>query len=130
MSEIRWFFEKSEAPPAIVLPRNPILCMQRGNVRGIIGLPLPTDLVWYRGGLQPVLHAESDQLPHGVKAPAYCKEALEDSELLLEYAAEIGIEVDADTRSAVLNARALSRWLDGRRSRKAASGAHVPRKPR
>jgi hypothetical protein len=50
---------------------------------------------------------ESDQLLHGAKAPAYFKEALEDAELLLKYAAEIGIDVDAETRSAVLHARAV-----------------------
>jgi len=51
---------------------------------------------------------ESDQLPHGAKAPAYFKEALEDAERLLKYAAELGIEVDPETRSAVLHARAVS----------------------
>lgn len=38
--------------------------------------------------------------------PTYFIEALEDSELLLKYAAEIGIELDTATRDAVLDARA------------------------
>lgn len=50
--------------------------------------------------------AESDHLPEGAKAPAYFKDALEDAERLLKYAAEIGIDTDAETRSAVLHARA------------------------
>lgn len=52
-------------------------------------------------------HAESDQTTHETKVPPYFKEALEDSERLLKYAAEMGIEVDAETRSSVLNARAV-----------------------
>ncbi len=50
---------------------------------------------------------ESDQLRHGARVPAYFREALEDAERLLKYAAELGIEVDAETRSAVLHARAV-----------------------
>jgi len=38
--------------------------------------------------------------------PAYFTEALEDAELLLKYAAEIGVEVDDKTRNSVLQARA------------------------
>ncbi|WP_263358720.1 hypothetical protein [Acidicapsa ligni] len=43
----------------------------------------------------------------GVKgeSPSYFKEALEDAERLLKHAAETGVEVDADTRSAILRAR-------------------------
>lgn len=49
---------------------------------------------------------ESVRLADGEKAPAYFKEALEDAERLLKYAAEGGIDIDPDTRSAVLHARA------------------------
>ncbi len=38
--------------------------------------------------------------------PAYFDEALQDAERMLKYAAEIGIEIDGDTRSHVLRARA------------------------
>ena len=38
--------------------------------------------------------------------PAYFGEALQDAERLLKYAAEIGIDIDADTRDHVLQARA------------------------
>lgn len=51
-------------------------------------------------------HDGSTHLPDGTKPPAYFKEALEDAERLLKYAAEIGIDIDADTRSAILQARA------------------------
>lgn len=40
--------------------------------------------------------------------PAYFNEALEDSERLLKYAAEAGIDIDVDTRDHVLEARAAS----------------------
>jgi hypothetical protein len=50
---------------------------------------------------------EASQTPH-VRSPAYFVEALEDAERLLKYAAEIGIDIDADTRSAILHARSLS----------------------
>lgn len=40
--------------------------------------------------------------------PAYIDEALQDAERLLKYAAEIGIDVDADTRDHILQARAAS----------------------
>jgi hypothetical protein len=44
--------------------------------------------------------------PHDSKRPpAYFGEALNDTERLLKYAAEIGVEIDADTRAAVLHAR-------------------------
>lgn len=72
-----------------------------------MGLPRTSDLAQYRGELQPMTQAESNHPPHGAKAPTYFNEALEDAERLLKYAAEIGIEVDADTRSAVLHARAV-----------------------
>jgi hypothetical protein len=64
-------------------------------------------------------HVESDQTPHETKVPAYFKEALEDSERLLKYAAEMGIEVDAETRTAVLNARAVypDGWTEDAASR-------------
>ncbi len=41
-------------------------------------------------------------------------EALEDAELLLKYAAEMGIDIDANTRSAVLHARAIApaQWTE------------------
>lgn len=46
--------------------------------------------------------------------PTYFTEALEDAERLLKYAAELGIDVDADTRSAILHARVISpaRWTE------------------
>jgi hypothetical protein len=50
-------------------------------------------------------HDGSTQLPDGAKPPAYFKEALEDAERLLKYAAEIGIDIDPDTRTAILQAR-------------------------
>jgi hypothetical protein len=40
--------------------------------------------------------------------PAYFDEALQDAERLLKYAAEIGIDIDADTRDHVLQARATN----------------------
>jgi hypothetical protein len=40
--------------------------------------------------------------------PAYFQEALDDAERLLKYAAEMGIEVEVETRAAVLHARAIS----------------------
>jgi hypothetical protein len=49
----------------------------------------------------------SKQTENGTKVPAYFLEALEDSERLLKYAAEMGIAVDADTRSSVLHARTI-----------------------
>lgn len=52
-------------------------------------------------------HAESVHLSEGAKPPSYFKEALEDAEHLLKYAAEIGIDVDSETRSAILHARAV-----------------------
>ena len=39
--------------------------------------------------------------------PAYFAEALNDAERLLKYAAEIGIDVDPETRGAILHARAI-----------------------
>jgi hypothetical protein len=48
------------------------------------------------------------------KAPAYFNDALCDAERLLKYAAEIGIDVTADTRGAILRARTASTegWPD------------------
>ena len=56
--------------------------------------------------------AEPNQARGNAKAPPYFIEALEDAERLLKYAAEMGVEVDAETRSAVLHARATfaSEW--------------------
>jgi hypothetical protein len=56
------------------------------------------------------LHADgvSPETRHqspAAESPGYFKEALEDAERLLKYAAETGVEIDADTRSAVLQAR-------------------------
>jgi len=45
------------------------------------------------------------------EAPPYFDEALQDAERLLKYAAEIGIDVDADTRDHILQARAVSGLL-------------------
>src|SRR6516162_5515158 len=44
--------------------------------------------------------------------PPYFKDALEDAERLLHYAAEIGVAIDADTRDAVLAARAQGGHAD------------------
>jgi hypothetical protein len=41
------------------------------------------------------------------KVPAYFCDALNDAERLLKYAAEIGMEVDPDTRASILHARAV-----------------------
>jgi hypothetical protein len=41
------------------------------------------------------------------KVPAYFFDALNDAERLLKYAAEIGMDVDADTRASILHARAV-----------------------
>jgi hypothetical protein len=43
--------------------------------------------------------------PDNHKPAAYFGEALNDAERLLKYAAEIGVDVDADTRCAILHAR-------------------------
>jgi hypothetical protein len=50
----------------------------------------------------------STQPPDSARIPAYLMEALEDAERLLKYAAEVGIDIDAETRLAVLHARSLS----------------------
>lgn len=50
--------------------------------------------------------AEANQTQSDAGTPAYFNEALEDAERLLKYAAEMGVDVDAETRSAVLRARA------------------------
>ena len=58
---------------------------------------------------------ESSQVSDGVRPPAYFKEALEDAERLLKYAAEIGIEdIEPETRSAILHAREVfhSGWTE------------------
>jgi hypothetical protein len=46
--------------------------------------------------------------------PRYFDDALEDAERLLKYAAEVGIDVDADSRTAILHGRAesASGWTD------------------
>jgi hypothetical protein len=51
-------------------------------------------------------HAVLGEPSDSAKPPAYFKEALEDAERLLKYAAEIGVDVEADTRTAILQARA------------------------
>lgn len=60
---------------------------------------------------------QSDALgaPDSQKPAAYFGEALNDAERLLKYAAEIGVDVDPDTRSAILQARTAytyGRWDD------------------
>ena len=59
------------------------------------------------------IQAESTQAPDA-GSPGYFLEALEDAELLLKHAAETGVDVDAETRSAILLARTLysSGWTD------------------
>jgi hypothetical protein len=49
--------------------------------------------------------AEPNHTRGDAGTPAYFNEALEDAERLLKYAAEMGVDVDAETRSAVLQAR-------------------------
>lgn len=48
------------------------------------------------------------------QAPDYFDEALKDAERLLKYAAEIGIDVDRETRAAILHARAIppEQWTE------------------
>jgi hypothetical protein len=56
---------------------------------------------------QPIHDASSDGTGEPQShPPAYFEEALEDAERLLKYAAEIGIEVDAETQDHILQARA------------------------
>jgi hypothetical protein len=52
--------------------------------------------------------------PEGLGVSTFFVEALEDAERLLKYAAEVGIDIDATTRSAVLHARAvpLASWTE------------------
>jgi hypothetical protein len=61
-----------------------------------------------------VIPMETKETEDKSPIPGYFQEALEDAERLLKYAAEIGITVDADTRSAVLHARAISpgKWTE------------------
>ena len=49
-----------------------------------------------------------------ISVSGFFVEALEDAERLLKYAAEVGIDIDAETRSAVLHARAVphSKWTE------------------
>jgi hypothetical protein len=53
-----------------------------------------------------IIDADTDQAPHQAHSPGYFLEALEDAERLLKYAAEIGVDVVPQTRSAILRARA------------------------
>jgi hypothetical protein len=48
----------------------------------------------------------ADESVHG--RPAYFEDALDDAERLLKYAAEIGVDVDPETRDHILRARAAS----------------------
>ncbi len=50
---------------------------------------------------------ESAQALEAVKTPAYFKEALEDAERLMKFAAERGVDVDPETRAAILHARSV-----------------------
>ncbi len=50
---------------------------------------------------------ESRQTQKEIESPSYFLEALKDAERLLKYAAEMGIDVDAEVRFAVLHARAV-----------------------
>jgi hypothetical protein len=58
--------------------------------------------------------SEADQASDNAGSPGYFLEALEDAERLLKYAAESGVHVDADMRSAILRARTLypDRWTE------------------
>jgi hypothetical protein len=51
-------------------------------------------------------NAEHTQMQGSAGAAVHFKDALEDAERLLTYAAEMGVKVDDETRSAVLHARA------------------------
>jgi hypothetical protein len=59
-------------------------------------------------------HNETGHLPDGTQVPDYFREALEDAERLLKYSAELGIDVDPETRTDVLHARAVfaSGWTE------------------
>ena len=83
----------------------PDIFVHSGSVRGIIAASHELRRIRVPGATT-MAHAAFSQLPDGVKPPAYFKEALEDAERLLKYAAEIGVYVEPDTRSAVLKARA------------------------
>lgn len=50
---------------------------------------------------------ESSPPPNGTTPPAYLEESLEDAERLPKYAAEIGVEVDIETRSDILHAKTM-----------------------
>jgi hypothetical protein len=56
-----------------------------------------------------VTNASHDPSATYPDSPSYFDDALQDAERLIKYAAEIGIDVDADTREQVLQARAASR---------------------
>ncbi len=58
--------------------------------------------------------AQFKEPANNAQSPAYYGEALENAERLLQHAAEKGIDVDADTRSAILHARAVppSAWTE------------------
>jgi hypothetical protein len=56
---------------------------------------------------QPQPHDKPNQ--PDPEPPSYFEGALDDAERLLKYAAEIGVDIDDDTRSAILHARTLSR---------------------
>ncbi len=52
-------------------------------------------------------NSQDNNDPYDVGVSSFFVQALEDAERLLKYAAEMGIDIDPDTRSAVLHARAV-----------------------
>jgi hypothetical protein len=50
---------------------------------------------------------QTNHEPHDIRVSSFFVEALKDAERLLKYAAEVGLDIDPGTRSAVLHARAV-----------------------
>src|SRR5580704_17326653 len=88
------------------MPRPAKVAAASGFLRHIELCPSPT-FRYYCGFSQKGQSATIGPL-EPQKAPAYFNDALCDAERLLKYAAEIGIDVTADTRGAILRARTAS----------------------
>jgi hypothetical protein len=63
---------------------------------------------------QPVTRSPDSADPYDVEVSSFFVDALKDAERLLKYAAEMGIDIDDGTRSAVLHARAVPahKWTE------------------
>jgi hypothetical protein len=57
--------------------------------------------------IRTVANSQDNTDPYDVGVSTFFVQALEDAERLLKYAAEMGIDIDPDTRSSVLHARAV-----------------------